>query len=209
MAYLQSLSLPAATLNSTLPTTERIRIYDDLKCGHPHTRLLYITPELAARASFRKTLEKINRNGELRRFVIDEGHCISEWGHDFRKDYRSLSYFRLVYLNCEVANIRTFLKSPLWCSLQLQQKSMDHLLTNAKYRVREDVLKLLRLLPPRLKTFIMSFSRPNLHYEVIYKSANEDTYPKILKMIKEFNENRHKRLSREGAGVTHPHLNSH
>ena len=96
VSYLTSLSLPAATLNSAISATERQRIYEDLNCGHPRTRLLYITPELASKPSFRKTLQKISRNGELRRFVIDEGHCISEWGHDFRKDYRSLTYFRLV-----------------------------------------------------------------------------------------------------------------
>ena len=67
-------------------------------------------------------------------------------------------------------------------------------------RVRDDVLKLLRLSPPRLKTFIMSFNRPNLHYEVVYKAANEDPYPQILKMIKEFNENRSHRLASEGKG---------
>jgi superfamily II DNA helicase RecQ len=97
VSYLLSLDLPAATLNSTLPSKERERIYQDLNCGHPRTRLLYITPELASKGGFRKTLQKIYRNGELSRFVIDEGHCISEWGHDFRKDYRSLSYFRLVH----------------------------------------------------------------------------------------------------------------
>jgi hypothetical protein len=80
-------------------------LYADLNCGHPRTRLLYITPELAAKGSFRKSLEKIYRNEELSRFVIDEGHCISEWGHDFRKDYRSLSYFRLVRFLFEVSDI--------------------------------------------------------------------------------------------------------
>jgi superfamily II DNA helicase RecQ len=64
-------------------------------------------------------------------------------------------------------------------------------------RVRVDVLKLLRLSPPRLKTFIMSFNRPNLHYEIQYKSANEDPYPSILEMIRQFNSRRQDRLTRD------------
>ena len=75
---------------------DRDNLEKDLNCGHPRTRLLYVAPEKASTAYFRKSLQKIYRNGELSRFVIDEAHCISEWGHDFRKDYRSLSYFRAV-----------------------------------------------------------------------------------------------------------------
>jgi superfamily II DNA helicase RecQ len=60
-----------------------------------------------------------------------------------------------------------------------------------------DILKLLRLSPPRLKTFVMSFNRPNLHYEVRYKSGNEDPYPFILEMIRQFNSRRQARLTRE------------
>jgi hypothetical protein len=115
VSYLQSRFLPAATLNSTLPNTERERIYSDLNCGHPRIRLLYITPELASKAVFRKTLQKIYRNGELNRFVIDEGHCISEWGHDFRKDYRSLSYFRLVWASFVSIDYRISPKCQSWC----------------------------------------------------------------------------------------------
>jgi superfamily II DNA helicase RecQ len=72
------------------------------------------------------------------------------------------------------------------------------LLLRANCRVRADVLKLLHLKPPRLKTFAMSFNRPNLHYEIRYKSANEDAYPAILKMIRDFNSNRRARLTRHG-----------
>ena len=65
-------------------------------------------------------------------------------------------------------------------------------------RVRADVLKLLRLAAPRLKTFIMSFNRPNLHYEVVYKAANEDPYPTLVKMIRQFESWRQTRLTRNG-----------
>ena len=65
-------------------------------------------------------------------------------------------------------------------------------------RVRADVLKLLRLSAPRLKTFIMSFNRPNLHYEVIYKAANEDPYPTLVKMIRQFESRRQTRVARDG-----------
>jgi superfamily II DNA helicase RecQ len=70
-------------------------------------------------------------------------------------------------------------------------------------RVRSDVIKLLRLVPPHLKLFQMSFNRPNLHYEVRYKGANEDPYPAIVKLIHQFNSNRTKRHARE-KGSSHP-----
>jgi superfamily II DNA helicase RecQ len=69
-------------------------------------------------------------------------------------------------------------------------------------RVRGDVIKLLRLVPPRLKQFQMSFNRPNLHYEVRYKAANEDPYPEIVRLIHQFNSNRTKRLAREKGNLT-------
>jgi len=68
--------------------------------------------------------------------------------------------------------------------------------------VRLDILKLLRLSPPRLKTFTMSFNRPNLHYEVKYKSSNEDPYPALLNMINHFNANRLTRLNRDNKSTS-------
>ena len=78
------------------------------------------------------------------------------------------------------------------------EKFLSNLFLQANSRVRADVLKLLHLGPPRLKTFVMSFNRPNLHYEIRYKSPNEDAYPAILKMIRDFNSNRRARLTRQG-----------
>jgi superfamily II DNA helicase RecQ len=85
------------------------------------------------------------------------------------------------------------------------EKSLLRDCTNS--RVRADVVKLLRLSPPRLKTFVMSFNRPNLHYEVQYKAEHEDPYPLILGMIRQFNSRRRARLAREGKG-THPSFGS-
>ncbi|KAL8875764.1 MAG: hypothetical protein Q9192_008994, partial [Flavoplaca navasiana] len=61
---------------------------------HPLTRLLYITPEYTLTESFRKHLKTVYDQSELSRIAIDEAHCISEWGHDFRTAFTSLSYFR-------------------------------------------------------------------------------------------------------------------
>lgn len=91
---------------------------------------------------------------ELARIAIDEAHCISEWGHDFRKDFKRLSWFR-----------ETFPTVPIMC-----------LTATANPRVRQDILGVLRLdkTPERVKTFLMSPSRANLHIEIRYTKDEDD-----------------------------------
>lgn len=140
--------ISAAAINSTTPFEERKEIGKDLCCGHPKTRLLYITPELLLTQSFRDVLARIHRQGELSRVAIDEAHCISEWGHDFRPAYRHLSYIR-----------ESFPDVPIMC-----------LTATATPSVRVDILNSLQLDEAETKIFAVSTARRNLHYEVQYTS---------------------------------------
>ena len=101
-------------------------------------RLVYVVPERFRSARF---LEAVRAVG-LKLLAVDEAHCISEWGHDFRPDYARLGYFRRL------------LGNPTTIALT----------ATATDRVRRDIIEQLALHEPR--TFITGFARPNLFYEV-------------------------------------------
>ncbi|KAK9784985.1 putative P-loop containing nucleoside triphosphate hydrolase protein [Seiridium cardinale] len=151
---LQAAGINASSLNSNTPGIEKDRIYKDLQTGHPLTRLLYVTPELCALDRFRDRLRIVHEQKELARIAIDEAHCISEWGHDFRKDFKRLSWFR-----------ESFPDVPIMC-----------LTATANIQVRRDVLSTLGLdeKSDRLKIFTMTAYRPNLHLEIRFTSDQDD-----------------------------------
>jgi bloom syndrome protein/3-oxo-5-alpha-steroid 4-dehydrogenase 1 len=151
---LRGAKVDARTLNSNTTQSERDYIYQDLASGHPRTRLLYVTPELCSTDSFRRKLRVVHEQRELARVAVDEAHCISEWGHDFRKDFKRLSWFR-----------ETFPDVPIMC-----------LTATANGQVRQDVLSTLGLDrdPGNLRIFSMTAHRPNLHLEIRYTSDEAD-----------------------------------
>lgn len=151
---LQAADINARSLNSNTPLPERDHILNDLRTGHPHTRLLYVSPEMCASDNFRSKLRVVYEQCELARIAIDEAHCISEWGHDFRKDFKRLSWFR-----------ESFPDVPIMC-----------LTATANSQIRKDVLSTLGLDadPDRLRTFTMTASRPNLHFEIRYTRDEDD-----------------------------------
>ncbi|MEI6838699.1 MAG: DNA helicase RecQ [Alcaligenaceae bacterium] len=137
---LQASGIPATFLNSSLnPTESRRRLYG-LHTGQ--YRLLYVAPERLMLSGFMEDIKKWNPN----LIAVDEAHCISEWGHDFRPEYRQL------------ARLREF----------LPQTPMMALTATATHRVRADILTQLRLRDP--KCYVASFNRPNLTYRVVAKS---------------------------------------
>ncbi len=135
-AQLAAMGIPAAVLNSTLDGGEQARLLQQLRAGR--FRLLYVSPERLARAD---TLEWLQRL-PLSLFAIDEAHCISEWGHEFRPEYRQLSALRQ---NFPATPIAAFTAS-------------------ATRRVRHDILEQLQLRTP--DKYIASFHRANLRYWV-------------------------------------------
>lgn len=151
---LRAAGIDASSLNSYTPLPEKDAIYRDLQTGHPRLRLLYVTPELCAVDRFRERLQVVYKQRELSRIAIDEAHCISEWGHDFRKDFKRLSWFR-----------ESFPEVPIMC-----------LTATANVRVRKDVLSTLGLdaEPDRLRMFAMTANRPNLHFEIRFTQDQDD-----------------------------------
>jgi ATP-dependent DNA helicase RecQ len=135
-AQLAQMGIPAAVLNSTMSGGEQSRIMQQAREGK--YRLLYLSPERLARE---ETIGWL-RGVPVSFFAIDEAHCISEWGHEFRPDYRLLSRLRS---NFPESHIAAFTAS-------------------ATQRVRHDILHQLQLRSPH--KYIASFHRPNLRYAV-------------------------------------------
>ena len=150
---LRTAGIPVATINSNTHYEDRDATMKDLCCGHPTIRLLYVTPEFILTESFRRVLGTIYRHGEFARIAIDEAHCISEWGHDFRTAYCHLSHFRANYPDV-----------PIIC-----------LTATATLSVQTDVITTLGLNPAKTKKFIASTLRRNLHYEVGFTSDESDS----------------------------------
>ncbi|GIS04434.1 MAG: hypothetical protein CM15mP107_0540 [Bacteroidota bacterium] len=126
----------AHVLNSSLTKKEIQQVKDDIREGH--TKLLYVAPESLTKNDNINFLKSI----KLSFFAIDEAHCISEWGHDFRPEYRNL---RMI--------IQRIGKAPIIA-----------LTATATEKVQEDIQKNLGM--ENAKLFKSSFNRENLFYEV-------------------------------------------
>src|SRR5580700_10338014 len=137
---MQAAGVGATFLNSALATGESRQ---RLRGLHQHEyRLLYVAPERLMLSGFLEDLQRWNVN----LIAVDEAHCISEWGHDFRPEYRQLAELRGRFPNVP----------------------MMALTATATERVRADIVKLLQLRQPSV--FVASFNRPNLNYRVLAKS---------------------------------------
>jgi ATP-dependent DNA helicase RecQ len=136
VAQLAQMGISAAKLNSSLPADEQFRIMHRAKQGE--YRLLYLSPERLGREDTVPWLKQV----PVSFFTIDEAHCISEWGHEFRPEYRKLSSLRAHFPDCPIAAFTA----------------------SATRRVRHDIIDQLRLRNP--DKYIASFHRSNLRYLV-------------------------------------------
>ncbi|KAJ7256834.1 P-loop containing nucleoside triphosphate hydrolase protein [Mycena haematopus] len=143
---LREKDIPVAALTSETSSTEKTNIVRDLASGHPVNRLLYITPEKLCTPDFLNTLTKLYEQKELNRLVVDEAHCISEWGHDFRSNYRRLGVFR-----------QRFAEIPIMA-----------LTATATPSVQLDIIRSLGMSEEHLVKVVHPFNRANLFYEVRY-----------------------------------------
>jgi ATP-dependent DNA helicase RecQ len=146
VAQLRQMGISAALLNSTLGASEQSEILREAIAGR--YRLLYLSPERLARADTIEWLQRV----PVSLFAIDEAHCISEWGHEFRPEYRQLSSLRRHFPDRPIAAFTA----------------------SATRQVRHDIIEQLALREPH--KYIASFHRANLRYVVKECGAQLQSY---------------------------------
>jgi ATP-dependent DNA helicase RecQ len=152
---LTSVGVRATLINSSLETAEQHRRIQQLQDGA--FDLVYVAPERLRNLRFLSAVESI----DIQLLAIDEAHCISQWGHDFRPDYARLGSFRQ----------------------QLGWPQTVALTATATHAVREDVVKQLRLRDPNI--FVTGFARPNLRFEVTAAPNRVDKNEQLLTFLNE------------------------
>ncbi|CAI5759089.1 unnamed protein product [Candida verbasci] len=125
--------------------------------------IVYFSPEKVNKSNMiKKIISKLYQNGELARVVIDEAHCLSSWGHDFRPDYKGMSFFKEKFPNVPVMALTA----------------------TANEKVTMDVIHHLKMDNP--KFLKQSFNRINLYYEIKWKTGN------FIELIKDYIETKYK-----------------
>ncbi|MBU1130948.1 DNA helicase RecQ [Patescibacteria group bacterium] len=152
---LKANGIAAEFLNSSLSYQEISRIQNRAQTGD--LKILYLAPERLAMESFQNFLKTLT----VSFIAIDEAHCISEWGHDFRPDYRNLKFFKI-----------TFPEVPIIA-----------LTATATPKVQQDIAKQLSL--NKAKMYISSFDRKNLHFLILRKTNAFDKLVQLLKKHKD------------------------
>ncbi len=145
--------ISATFINSTLSDTERHERHRKLRAGE--YKLVYVAPERFRSENFVQALIDSN----LALFAIDEAHCISQWGHDFRPDYAALGQVRK----------------------KLRPARTIALTATATPEVRADIARMLLLKDPHV--FVAGFDRPNLHLDVVTVSGDEDKRRACLSLL--------------------------
>lgn len=156
---LEEAGVHAAFLNSTLTLEETQRIEREMMSGR--LVLLYAAPERVTTPRFLAQLDSLHERGLLSLFAIDEAHCVSQWGHDFREDYLGLNVLHERY--ADVPRIA--------------------LTATADDLTRADIIERLQL--GAAQVFVSSFDRPNIRYAIVEK---DDARRQLLRFIRDEHE---------------------
>ncbi|KAL5868299.1 ATP-dependent DNA helicase sgs1 [Pyricularia oryzae] len=162
--HLRDINIQAAQFSGDIDKTHKNMILDALNNKNPENflKLLYVTPEMISKSvTFTNALQRTYRNKKLARFVIDEAHCVSQWGHDFRPDYKALGELRRMFPNVPV--------------MALTATATKNVIVDVKSNLGID----------GCEVFSQSFNRPNLYYDVRPKGKN------LLQSIAELIQERH------------------
>src|SRR5579862_286365 len=147
--------IPVTFINSTLPVAEQYERLDRVAAGE--FRLVYVVPERFRSSRFLEAVRAV----KLRLLAIDEAHCVSQWGHDFRPDYARLGRFRRM------------LGNPTTIALT----------ATATDNVRRDIVELLNLNDPQI--FITGFARENLFYEIRSPRSDREKIEMLVDFLRE------------------------
>ncbi|RMF42415.1 MAG: RecQ family ATP-dependent DNA helicase [Planctomycetota bacterium] len=152
---LQARGIPATLINSTLSAAQQQQRLQEVAAGK--YRLVYVAPERLRNPRFVDAI----RATPIQLLAIDEAHCISQWGHDFRPDYARIGQFREV-----LGGVQTIA-----------------LTATATPRVRDDICDVLRLRKP--KQFMSGFARPNLHFGVVQANADREKLEQVGRFLQQ------------------------
>ncbi|PSN39325.1 hypothetical protein C0J52_23599 [Blattella germanica] len=180
MDNLQSLNIVANSINSKMGTKERAIVINDLKCKCPTTRMLYVTPEQANTNLFKALMGDLHKFNKISYVVVDEAHCVSQWGHDFRPDYLKLGQLRAKYMDIP------------WIALT----------ATASAKVVEDIIKQLQLRKP-IGTYKKPCYRSNLYYDVVFMNGMLNPFEELKKFIMSLldKEPKDQKASKRGCGI--------
>ena len=155
---LRKKNIPAAFINSTLSKQEREKRLEQFVDGK--IKLLYVTPERFRKKDFIEQIQKV----KIDLLAVDEAHCISEWGHDFRPDYSRIGEFRELMGN------------PLTIALT----------ATATHDVQEDIIKKLHLNKDDIKIFHQGIERPNLRLEAVDVFDDKEKLKEIISTLEKY-----------------------
>jgi len=148
--------VPATFVNSSLsPGEQHQRLAD---CAAGVHKLLYVAPERFRNSGFLDMIDRVR----VARIAVDEAHCISQWGHDFRPDYRRLAEFRS----------------------RLGAPRITALTATATVRVQKDIIEALGLAPGDVDVYVSGFDRPNLAIRVKHASSEENRIAFLTEFIR-------------------------